>query len=93
MVGIMVPNTTYTGAGWANPDQDYELGNNTPPAPNASCHGVNCTNNNEIYAFHTTGANALFGDGSVHFLSTTTSATVLSALATARGNETVSFEP
>src|SRR5262249_28223985 len=29
---------------------------------------VNCTSNNEIYAFHPGGANALFVDGSVHFI-------------------------
>jgi prepilin-type processing-associated H-X9-DG protein len=29
---------------------------------------INYTSNNEIFAWHTGGANALFGDGSVHFL-------------------------
>jgi prepilin-type processing-associated H-X9-DG protein len=30
--------------------------------------GVNCTNISEIYSFHTSGANVLLADGSVHFL-------------------------
>ena len=30
---------------------------------------VNCTSNDEIYSFHAAGANVLFVDGSVHFLS------------------------
>jgi prepilin-type processing-associated H-X9-DG protein len=92
-MGNPVANTFYTGAGWANPDQDYEVGNNTPPPPNSSCVGINCTNNNEIYSFHSGGANLLFGDGSVHFFSKTVTNTVLSAVMTARGNEVVSFDP
>jgi prepilin-type processing-associated H-X9-DG protein len=93
MTNILVAGTTYSGGGWANPDQDYEVGNNTPPAPNASCHGINCTNDNEIYSFHSGGANLLFGDGSVHFFSQSVSITVLSAVVTARGAEPVTFDP
>ena len=36
----------------------------TSPGP---CH-TNCTNNNEVYSFHTGGAMHVFADGSVHFI-------------------------
>jgi prepilin-type N-terminal cleavage/methylation domain-containing protein/prepilin-type processing-associated H-X9-DG protein len=57
-----------TGA-WANPGTEIVVSGFVPatavtPGPCA----VNCTNNNEIYAFHTSGANVLFADGSVHLL-------------------------
>jgi prepilin-type processing-associated H-X9-DG protein len=43
---------------------------------------INRTSNNEIYSWHTGGANVLFGDGSVHFLNEGISATTLIALVT-----------
>ena len=65
--------------------------------------GINCTNGQDyqtypdpyygtdgsgaIYAFHTGGANALFGDGSVHFLRQTISIQTLAALITRGGGE------
>jgi prepilin-type N-terminal cleavage/methylation domain-containing protein/prepilin-type processing-associated H-X9-DG protein len=54
----------------------------------AAC-GVNCSNDAGIYAFHSGGANSLFCDGSVHFLSQSTAAKVLVALATRSGNEII----
>ncbi len=48
---------------------------------------INATSNNEIYSWHTGGANALFGDGSVHFLKDSTAATVIIALVTRSGGE------
>ena len=36
------------------------------------CNGtrtINCNNGNEVFSFHSGGANFLFGDGSVHFFS------------------------
>jgi prepilin-type N-terminal cleavage/methylation domain-containing protein/prepilin-type processing-associated H-X9-DG protein len=51
---------------------------------------INSTSNNEIYSWHTGGANALFGDGSVHFLKDTTPAPLVIALVTRSGGETVS---
>jgi prepilin-type N-terminal cleavage/methylation domain-containing protein/prepilin-type processing-associated H-X9-DG protein len=64
---------------------------------------VNCTNGEDItdypdpyygrdgsgavYAFHTGGANAVFGDGSVHFIQQTVSIRVFAALVTRGGGE------
>jgi prepilin-type N-terminal cleavage/methylation domain-containing protein/prepilin-type processing-associated H-X9-DG protein len=48
---------------------------------------INYTSNNEIYSWHTGGANALFGDGSVRFLPETTAAAVVVAQVTRAGGE------
>jgi prepilin-type N-terminal cleavage/methylation domain-containing protein/prepilin-type processing-associated H-X9-DG protein len=51
-----------SGARWADPDASFYIVE--------VCHGnsmVNCTNNNEIYSFHSGGCNFLYCDGSVHF--------------------------
>ena len=51
---------------------------------------INCTSNNEIYSFHPGGANALFADGSVHFLKDSLSVTIVAALVTRAGGEILS---
>jgi prepilin-type N-terminal cleavage/methylation domain-containing protein/prepilin-type processing-associated H-X9-DG protein len=51
---------------------------------------INCTNNGEVYSFHTGGANAVFADGSVHFLRESISIRVLARLITRAGGEVVS---
>jgi prepilin-type N-terminal cleavage/methylation domain-containing protein len=51
---------------------------------------INYTSNNEIYSFHTGGANVLLGDGSVHFLTDSTAAALIIALVTRNGGEAVS---
>ncbi len=53
---------------------------------------VNCTSNNEIYAFHPGGANALFVDGSVHFLKDSASVPLIAALVTRAGGEIISAD-
>jgi prepilin-type processing-associated H-X9-DG protein len=50
---------------------------------------VNCTSDNEIFSFHPGGANALFVDGSVHFLKETLNSKVAIALVTRAGAEIV----
>jgi prepilin-type processing-associated H-X9-DG protein len=50
---------------------------------------VNQTSNNEIYSWHTGGANVLFADGSVHFITTTINCQVVIALVTANGGEVI----
>jgi prepilin-type N-terminal cleavage/methylation domain-containing protein/prepilin-type processing-associated H-X9-DG protein len=51
---------------------------------------INATSNNEIYSWHTGGANGLFGDGSVRFMPDTTPAAIIIALVTRAGGEPVS---
>jgi prepilin-type N-terminal cleavage/methylation domain-containing protein/prepilin-type processing-associated H-X9-DG protein len=51
---------------------------------------VNCTNDREVYSFHTGGANVVFADGSVHFLSADLNIRVFAALVTRAGGEVVS---
>src|SRR5262249_12801671 len=48
---------------------------------------MNCTNDNELYSFHSGGVNAVFADGSVHFIRANISLTALSRLITRSGGE------
>jgi prepilin-type N-terminal cleavage/methylation domain-containing protein/prepilin-type processing-associated H-X9-DG protein len=50
---------------------------------------VNCNNQYSIYAFHPSGANVLYGDGSVRFVRSSVTATVVAALITRAGGEVV----
>jgi prepilin-type N-terminal cleavage/methylation domain-containing protein/prepilin-type processing-associated H-X9-DG protein len=51
---------------------------------------LNCTNDHEVYSFHPGGANAVFADGSVHFLKAGMDIRILAALMTRAGAEVVS---
>jgi prepilin-type N-terminal cleavage/methylation domain-containing protein/prepilin-type processing-associated H-X9-DG protein len=51
---------------------------------------INCTNYSEVYSFHRGGANAVFADGSVHFLKADIDIGILAALVTRAGGEVVS---
>ena len=53
---------------------------------------VNCTSNDEIYSFHPGGANALFVDGSVHFIKDVASVQLVAALVTRAGGEIISSD-
>lgn len=75
---------------WANPGAANiaiggfnPAGTLTPPQNNipGPC-AINCINFHEIYAFHPSGANAVFADGSVRFLKATLSLNVLLYLVT-----------
>ena len=78
--------TNVSGAAWASYNMDYETGN-VSSIP-ANC-GINCSNDNEIYSFHSGGANVLFGDGTARFLASNINIQILAALETARGGEVV----
>jgi prepilin-type N-terminal cleavage/methylation domain-containing protein/prepilin-type processing-associated H-X9-DG protein len=53
---------------------------------------VNCTSDDEIYSFHPGGANALFADGSVHFLKDVASVPLIASLVTRAGGEILSAD-
>jgi prepilin-type processing-associated H-X9-DG protein len=50
---------------------------------------INCNNSWGIYSFHSQGANAVFCDGSVHFLRVGLDRDVFAALVTRAGGETI----
>ena len=72
--------TTADGWGWADINSGFSIdgANKLGVQNDTSSTGVttivgncmiNCTNDSEIYAFHTGGANFVFGDGAIQFLS------------------------
>jgi prepilin-type processing-associated H-X9-DG protein len=78
----------YSGAGWADRDNEYithgfASTGLTAPGPCA----INCTNNNEIYAFHPGGAMCMFGDGSVKIVPTTVDIRIVAKLITRAASE------
>jgi prepilin-type N-terminal cleavage/methylation domain-containing protein/prepilin-type processing-associated H-X9-DG protein len=86
--GRPVPGRLVSGGGWASLNLIW----GTPPdqAPPPWPCAINCTNQREIYSFHPGGANAVFADGSVHFLKAGMSIRTLAALVTRAGGEVVS---
>jgi prepilin-type processing-associated H-X9-DG protein/prepilin-type N-terminal cleavage/methylation domain-containing protein len=74
--GVWVAGTLIFGQG-SSPDGA------TKPGPCA----VNCTNEREVYSFHPGGANAVFADGSVHFLQATIDIRNFARLVTRSGRE------
>jgi prepilin-type N-terminal cleavage/methylation domain-containing protein/prepilin-type processing-associated H-X9-DG protein len=80
--------------GWADPGGPFSIdGSNSDGSVPGPCT-LNCSNNSEVYSFHSAGANAVFADGSVHFLSSNLSLCTLAALTTRAGSEQITgFDP
>jgi prepilin-type processing-associated H-X9-DG protein len=87
------------GGAWATTDNPYMIGSMqpwkpafgtipTPPAINSSNEWGHC-----FYAFHPSGANFAYGDGSVRFLSDSTPLKILCSLVTRAGGEAGSATP
>ncbi|MCA9131518.1 MAG: DUF1559 domain-containing protein [Planctomycetales bacterium] len=84
---------------WAEPDNSSgaskTINNNSSPFGGpVSCPWTahDCGPNNEMFSFHTGGAQAVLGDGSVHFLSQSTDLKVFYSLSTRDGGEVTSVE-
>jgi prepilin-type N-terminal cleavage/methylation domain-containing protein/prepilin-type processing-associated H-X9-DG protein len=91
--GNVSAGTGVSGSAWADRDAEYIThgatnDGATQPGPCA----VNCTNENEIFSFHSGGAHVVFADGSVRFLSTSVSIRTVGALLTRAGGEVIAEE-
>jgi prepilin-type N-terminal cleavage/methylation domain-containing protein/prepilin-type processing-associated H-X9-DG protein len=77
---------TASAGGWADWNLEIALdGSDTLPYGQGQGMGpcvMNCTNDNEVYSFHTGGANFAFCDGSVRFIRDTIRNTTFAALVT-----------
>ena len=75
--------------GWADPNGAFSLdGSNLDGTVPGGC-ALNCSNNSEIYSFHDGGANVVFADGSVHFITQRINLCTLAALVTRAAGEIV----
>jgi prepilin-type N-terminal cleavage/methylation domain-containing protein/prepilin-type processing-associated H-X9-DG protein len=86
--GVLEPVSSGGGA-WADPFTYTAVAgavDDISGKRNGPCM-VNCTSNDEIYAFHAGGANGLFVDGSVHFLSQSATPVIIINLVTREGGE------
>ncbi|VTS06623.1 DUF1559 domain-containing protein [Tuwongella immobilis] len=89
--GRMTSAGTQTDGGWADYDNAYIIHGYTndgltSPGP---CH-TNCSNNNEVYSFHTGGANHILADGSVRFIRNSLDIRIMVKLLTRSGEDIVS---
>jgi prepilin-type N-terminal cleavage/methylation domain-containing protein/prepilin-type processing-associated H-X9-DG protein len=90
------PNPWPTGGVWASHLKGFAIDGCDPATGSTSTSpgacSMNCSNDNEVYAFHPGGAAALMADGSVRFLRETLPIATLAALVTRNGGEVVTPE-
>ena len=84
------------GIGWADSEGPFSLDGANASGSAEGCgaegncsHAMNRRNDNEPYSFHPSGANFLFADGHVQFLSESVSIGHLAALCTRNGSDQV----
>ena len=85
-----VANVWLTGGPWASRNLLWGRGATPDGTTFFGTCAVNCTNDREVYSFHPGGANAVFADGSVHFLKATIDIRAFARLVTRAGGEVVS---
>jgi prepilin-type N-terminal cleavage/methylation domain-containing protein/prepilin-type processing-associated H-X9-DG protein len=88
--GKLVEGVYASGAAWATANLIHGKGSSSNGATQPGPCAINCTNDREVYSFHPGGANAVFADGSVHFLSASIDIKIFARLVTRAGGEVVS---
>ena len=84
-----------TGGVWSSHNKGFLLDGAQPDGNTLIRPGtcsINCSNDNEVYSFHTGGATILMADGSVRFVAKSIPIDQLVALASRNGQEVVSIE-
>jgi prepilin-type N-terminal cleavage/methylation domain-containing protein/prepilin-type processing-associated H-X9-DG protein len=77
---------------WADPDYQVSLDGSSFASGVFSWFGpcvINCTNDNEVYSFHRSGATILFADGSARLIGNSVDYRVFAALFTRAGGEEI----
>ncbi len=89
--GVGIAGTYLLNAAWADYNTKIRVHgfSGDGKTREGGCCVINCNNDDEIYAFHTGGANAVRGDGSVTFLNESIAPGVLAALISRAGGEVV----
>jgi prepilin-type N-terminal cleavage/methylation domain-containing protein/prepilin-type processing-associated H-X9-DG protein len=88
--GRLVAGVYSLNAAWATTQLIQGLGSTFDGATQPGPCAINCTNDREAYSFHPGGANAVFADGSVHFLKASIRMRVFASLVTRAGGEDIS---
>ncbi len=86
-----VVNGVVQNSAWADPLSHCPIDGFTADGLNGGTYVINVTNNHELWSFHPGGIDAVFCDGSVHYIPETTDNTIIVALATRAGNEQISY--
>lgn len=82
------PEIRVRGGGWADSRNAFSIqGSQFDGTVGGGPCPMNCTNDREIFSFHAFGANFLFADGSVSFLSRNISMRIIANLVTRNGGE------
>src|SRR5262249_53359677 len=87
--GRPVPGIYPSGGVWVSGTSIFGQGSTHDGATKLGPCAINCTNDREVYSFHPGGANAVFADGSVHFLKASIDIRVFARVATRAGGEVV----
>src|SRR5262245_5972770 len=85
--GRPVPGTYAIVAAWVGSTLTLGSGSTQDGATKPGPCAINCTNDREVYSFHPGGANAVFADGSLHFLNAGIDIRIFARLVTRAGGE------
>ncbi len=89
--GRLVPDIIAPGAVWVGGTLIFGQGSSLDGATKPGPCPINCTNDHETYSFHPLGANAVFADGSLHFLKDDIDIRIFARLVTRAGGEVVTI--